>query len=126
MRRALVLVAALALLTVAGCSVRGGPITSVGFAGGSQPAKTGIIVTVDIISAPGWTTDIKYPQEYVTVAPFWHYHEAAAGSMAHYSIKVYPTEPGQSVTCSILHNGSVVASGDAEYPAGAICIGPPV
>lgn len=121
------LVIALMLIAgmLGGCA-RNVPTKTIAFQGDSNPPKTGIIATVDIISAPGHNTTIKYPQEYPTRAPFIHFHSGPVGSIASYSLKVFPIEPGQTVTCVISINGLIVDRGSAKYPKPAVCSGPPI
>jgi hypothetical protein len=100
---------------------------TIAFQGDSAAARTGIIAIIDIIFTKGTTSEgTTYPVEYPTTAPFIHFHTAQVGTVLSYSLKIFPIEPGQRVTCLISINGLIVDRGSARYPKPAICSGPPV
>lgn len=97
---------------------------SITFAAASSGGS--VLVVVDILFAPGVSsTGTTYPHEWATTTPFVHVHVADPGTVIHSSIKVYATEPGQTVSCKILINAEPVdlAKLTKNY---AVCIGPPV
>lgn len=99
---------------------------TIAFQGDSDPAKTGILVQLDMIFTAGSESTAKFPREYATTAPFIQFQVAQVGTVASYSLKVYAIEPGQTVTCLISINGLVVDRASAKHPKVAICSGPPV
>ena len=119
---------------LSGCAA---PATVITFLGTGVPGPdgkvktTGVIVTIDMTFAPG--VDIKggttYPHEWVDVVPFSHHQAAGKGTVTSYLFTIHPTEPGQSVTCTILFDGNAAKPIDthtATYPKPAVCSGPPV
>lgn len=114
-------------ISLGGCALPG-PAKLITFEGGSNPSTTGYLVVIDIVFTRGTTVkdEISYPHEWPgETGLFTHHHAAGAGTIIHMSIKVFATEPGQLVSCSILIDGAVV---DASPPVKnyALCIGPPV
>jgi hypothetical protein len=100
---------------------------TIAFQGDSIPAKTGIIASIDIIFTAGTTqTGASYPREFPTTAPFIQFQVAEIGTIASYSLRIFPIEPGQKVTCLISINGLIVDRSASTYPKPAICSGPPV
>lgn len=128
MRRALVLVAVLALLGPLGACVRPPvPTRVVVLTAGSYPATTSVIAVIDIIGMPGSGSLFQgYPKEIVSLAPIVHTVIAEVRSIEGMSITVHPVEPGQTVTCTVQIDMKVLDTHEAEYPAAARCIGPPV
>lgn len=112
------------------------PITVITFLGTGAPdahgkiKTTGVIVTIDMTFAPGvQNVGTTYPHEWVDTVPFSHHQTAEKGTVTSYIFKVHPTEPGQSVTCTILFDGNAAKPIDthtATYPKPAVCSGPPV
>ena len=71
----------------------------------------------------------QYPADFVETVPFSRHQAAEKGTVASYSFKVIPTEPGQKVECFIIFNGNAAAPVDhhkATFPKAAVCSGPPV
>lgn len=96
------------------------------FEANGKPAKTGILVTIDMVFAPGVEPGgTTYPHEWSTVPGFTHQHLAGPGSVVHMSIKVFAHEPGQMVSCAILIDGKVFDATPLVKNY-ALCIGPPV
>ena len=100
---------------------------TIAFQGDSIPVKTSMIVTIDMAFTKGTTSGgTIYPVEYAPVAPFIHFQVAQIGTVLSYSLKVFPVEPKQVVTCLISINGLIVDRTSATYPKPAVCSGPPV
>lgn len=125
MRRAAALTLVVALLLVAGCV---GPTRSIAFGAGNADGTTGsFFVTVDIVFRSGYTSTIKYPQEWIVKdPPFNHFYAATPGSILHMSITVVPAERAQRVSCAISVDGRAVDAGQGGFPRGIVCIGPPL
>lgn len=122
---ALSIVLIVVISNLAGCAKPTRVVVFNGYTTGGE--STSIIITVDIIFAPGVTSTIKYPQEFVVPkSPFTHVHVADIGTITHMSIMVVPTQKGQHVACSILVDGKIFDTGQGSYPRGAVCLGPPV
>lgn len=123
-------IAAVISLGALNACVSPSPVTTITFLGTGTPDKTGVIVTIDIIFTAGTTAQgTTYPHEWVDTVPFSHHQAAGKGTVLSYSFKVFPTEPGQRVECTILFNGNAAAPVDqhrARYPKPAVCSGPPV
>lgn len=103
------------------------PTKTIAFQGDSTPPKTGILAQIDMIFTAGTTASgTRYPVEYATPAPFIHFQVAEVGTVLSYSLKVFPIEPGQKVTCIISINGLIVDRSSATFPKPAVCSGPPV
>ena len=97
------------------------------FQADSIPVKTSMIVTIDMAFTKGTTSGgTIYPVEYAPTAPFIHFQEAGVGTVLSYTLKVFPVEPGQMVTCWIAINALIVDRTSAKYPKPAVCSGPPV
>lgn len=100
---------------------------TIAFQGDSNPPKTGIIVELDIIFTKVATQEgAQYPFDTATKAPFIRFQIAEVGTVASYTLKIHPIEPGQTVACIISIDRLVVDQDSATYPKFAICKGPPV
>lgn len=128
-RHWLALLAAVAALGSLNACV-GAPTTTITFLATGTPDKTGVIVHIDMIFTAGTTQEgAQYPADFVETVPFSRHQVAQVGTVASYSFKVIPTEPGQIVECFTIFNGNAAAPVDhakAKFPKAAVCSGPPV
>lgn len=123
MALALAVALVVTLLTLASCAR---PTKTIAFQGESVRGATGLIVHLDLTYTKATEGSAQYPFDTATSKAFIHFQVAEVGTVASYSLKIIPIEPGQKVKCWISINGLIVDQHTATFPKAAVCGGPPV
>jgi hypothetical protein len=96
------------------------------FAAASKPGGSQVLIEIKIEGTPGsgplWGS---YPKVFTADTPALEIVQAEVGSIEWSSIRVTTTQPGQTVSCTILVNGQRVDFGPYSKNS-VICFGPPI